>query len=335
MIQTEIRTADKHPAMNLTTQTPTSLIARARARWAEIGASQPDLVPAIALQQRLVARTIHTVSRLGEAEPPVLSLEPEQAASKLRAGTPALRGEPVAMPVAMLGPLVLEACDDLAGGGAGYVARRVRSCLDEGRIDMDSLLTASFDRNQAAIRIKAVHEAIAPDVLWLAAELAVGPAAYLAQQTVFAPADAGTHPSVADALEAWPHGYCPACGSWPAFGENSDRVRQLRCSFCGVRWRPRDTGCTYCAGPPGLLTSLKAAPSTGHRAELCSGCGAYLKWLDLPGPTPFELLAVEDLASTPVDVLAVQRGFGRPSLPELGGPERAPCRMEDPPREGP
>ena len=321
--------------MEVTTLTPAALLARAHTRWAETGANQPDLVPAIALQRTLVARTIHTVDRLGGAEPPVVSLAPEQAAGKLRAGAPALRGEAVAMPVALLGPLVLEACDDLAGGGAGDVARRVRGCLDEGRIDMDSLLIASFDRNQSAIRIKAVQEAVAPDVLWLAAELAVGPAAYVAQRTLFVPVGSETHPVVVGALEAWPHGYCPACGSWPAFGEDSGRSRRLRCSFCGVGWRPREPGCTYCAAESGHLTSLKAEPGAAHRAELCSGCGAYLKWLDLPEPTPFELLAVEDLASTPLDVLAVQRGFGRPSLPELGGPERYPCRQVEPPRSGP
>ena len=171
----------------MTTQTPASLLDRAEARWTEIGASQPDLTPAIALQRRLVTRTIQTVDRLDGADPPVVSLEPEQAADKLRAGTPAFRGEPVALPVAMLHPLVLRACDDLAAAGAGDVARRVRGCLDEGRIDVGSLLIASFDRNQNAIRIKAVHEGIAPDVLWLAAELAVGPAAYVAQRTLFAP----------------------------------------------------------------------------------------------------------------------------------------------------
>jgi hypothetical protein len=230
----------------------------------------------------------------------------------------------------MLRPLVLRACDDLAAGGAGDVARRVRGCLDEGRIDMGSLLIASFDRNQNAIRIKAVHEGIAPDVLWLAAELAVGPAAYVAQQTLFAPAGAGTHLAITDALAQWPHGYCPACGSWPAFGEDPDRSRQLRCSFCGVGWRLRDPGCTYCGGAPSHLTALTPEPDAAPRAELCSGCGAYLKWLDLPEPTPFELLPVEDLASTPLDVLAVQKGFGRPSLPDLGGPERHPCQVEDP-----
>ena len=308
-----------------------SLLDRAEARWTEIGANQPDLAPAIALQRHLVTRTIQTVGSLDRADSPVVSIEPERAAEKLRAGTPALRGELVDLPVTMLGPLVLRACDDLAAGGAGVVARRVRDRLDEGRIDMGSLLVASFDRNQNAIRIKAVHEGIAPDVLWLAAEIAVGPAAYAAQQTLFCPTGSGTHPAITGALEEWPHGYCPACGSWPAFGEDPDRSRPLRCSFCGASWHLRNPGCTYCGSAPGQLTTLTTKPDSGPRADLCSGCGAYLKWLDLPKPTPFELLPVEDLASTPLDVLAVQKGFGRPSLPELGGPERYPCQVDVPP----
>ena len=314
------------------TPTPVSLLDRAQRRWAEIGSSQPDLLPAIALQRSLVARIIHTVDRLDGIEHTLVSLEPEQAADKLHAGTPALRGTPVALPVAALSPLVLEACDDLADGGAGDVAHRVRACLVAGRIDMGSLLTASFDRNQDAIRVKATQEAVAPDVLWLAAELAVGPAAHVAQRTLFDPPGAGAHPAVAAAFETWAHGYCPACGSWPAFGEDTDRSRQLRCSFCGIGWRPHDAGCTYCGGTPDQLTSLTADSESTHRAELCTGCGAYLKWLDLREPTPFELLPVEDLASTPLDVLAAQRGFGRPSLPQLGGPESYPCQMVEPAR---
>jgi len=306
-------------------QTPASLLDRAQTRWTAIVASQPDLAPAIELQRALVTRAIHTVDRLAELEPPAVSLRHEQVTEKLSAGTPAMRGEPVALPVAMLGPLIFEACDDLAAGGAGDVARRVRGCLAEGRIDIGSLLAASFDRNQTAILSKAVHESVAPDVHWLAAELAVGPAAFVAQRALF-------NTSTADALAAWPHGYCPACGSWPAFGEDPDEARRLRCSFCGIGWHRHDPACLYCGGEQGQLTTLKTDPGQAHRADLCSECGAYLKWLALPEATPFELLPIEDLASAPLDGLAVQRGFGRPSLPDIGVPQRFPCQMAEVPK---
>jgi len=315
----------------LATLTSSSLLERAETRWAKLAADEPDLIPAISMQKSLIARSIDAVAQLYATEPPLICLAPDLAAGKLRAGNPALRAETTTLPVTLLGPLVLAACDDLARGGVGDIARRVRGCLDKGRIDMGSLLAASFDRNQSAIRVKALHEGISPDVLWLAAELAVGPAAHVAQRTVFDPADREPHPSIVTALETWPHGYCPSCGSWPAFGEVTDGTRHLRCSFCGLDWQPRDAGCGYC-GEVNQLTLVKTDAKSPHSAVLCTGCGAYLKWLDLPAPTPFELLPVEDLTSTALDVLAAKQGFGRPTLPELGGPERLPCETVEPPR---
>ena len=305
---------------------PTSpLLDQAQARWTALVTATPDLAPAIALQRALVNRTIETVDRLQQLDKPVLDLEPGLAATKLRASTPALRGEVLELPVDLLGPLVFQACDDLASGGAGEVAQRVRNCLDAGRIDISSLLTASFERNQAAIRVKATHEGIAPDVLWLAAELAVGPAAHVAQQTVFAPRGEQLASTLTGALDAWPHGYCPACGSWPAFAEDLDAVSFLRCSFCGLQWHLNFAGCTYCGNDPAQLSSASIATGSPHRAQLCRGCGAYLKRLTVTSPTPFELLPIEDLASTDLDILAAEQGFGRPSLPDLDGPERYPC----------
>ena len=312
--------------MNATIPDPEALVRRAEIRWADIAAAQPDLAPAIAVQRPMVLRTIRAVDRL-RLEPPALDLTPQRIADKLDAGEPLIRGEAAALPVPLLAPLVLEACDDLAAGGAGDVARRVRGCLDAGRVDIGSLLTASLDRNQHAIRVKALHEGIAPDVLWLAAELAAGPAAHVAARTLLA---AGADGAVADARERWPHGYCPACGSWPAFAEVcGGNAGALRCSFCGLDWPARPGRCPYCpAADPG--PAWAGAPDAAGRAALCGACGGYLKWLAPADPTPFELLAVEDLASAPVDALAAGRGFGRPPLPDLGGPDRLPCREAAP-----
>ena len=310
--------------MNSTILDPEALVRRAETRWADIAAAQPDLIPAIAVQRPMVFRTIRLVDRL-RIEPPVLQLTRQRMADKLEAGHPLIRGEAAALPVALLAPLVLEACDDLAAGGAGEVARRVRGCIDDGRVDMGSLLAASFDRNQHAIRTKAMHEGIAPDVLWLAAELAAGPAAHIAARTLLA-GGAAEPGSVAGARDRWPHGYCPACGSWPAFAETCGEAGRLRCSFCGLDWPARADRCAYCRDRGSRPTWVTATPGAPARAALCTGCGGYLKWLEPAPAIPFELMAVEDLASCAVDAMAAGRGFGRPPLPNLGGPDRLPCQ---------
>ena len=314
--------------MNSTILDPEALVRRAETRWADIAAAQPDLIPAIAVQRPMVFRTIRLVDRL-RIEPPILQLTRQRMADKLQAGHPLIRGEAAALPVALLAPLVLEACDDLAAGGAGDVARRVRGCIDAGRVDMGSLLAASFDRNQHAIRTKAMHEGIAPDVLWLAAELAAGPAAHVAARTLLADETAGPG-GITGARDRWPHGYCPACGSWPAFAEACGEAGRLRCSFCGLDWPARVDRCTYCQDRDSRPTSVTASPGAPARAALCTACGGYLKWLEPAAATPFELLAVEDLASCAVDAMAAGRGFGRPPLPNLGGPDRLPCQESAP-----
>lgn len=311
--------------MNPTFPDPEALVRRAETRWADIAAAQPDLIPAIAVQRPMVVRSVRLVDRL-RLEPPALRITPQRIADKLEAGVPILRGETAALPVALLAPLVLEACDDFAAGGAGDVAHRVRRCIDGGRIDMASLLAASFDRNQHAIRAKALHEGIAPDVLWLAAELATGPAAHVAVRTLPGEETGGGVDGAA--RDRWPHGYCPACGSWPAFAETCGGAARLRCSFCGFDWPAPADRCTYCRADDPRPTRVSAPPGA---AALCTGCGGYLKWLEPPTPTPFALLPVEDLATAAADALAARRGFGRPPLPDLGGPDRLPCGEPAPP----
>lgn len=304
------------------TSAPVPLLATAETRWTALHAAEPDLAPAIALQRRLVTRTIDMVCRLGTLDTPVFSLDSGLAATKLRGATPVLRGEVLALPVDLLAPLVVQACDDLATGGAGEAARHVRACLDAGRVEMESLLHASFDRNQTAIRVKATHEGLAPDILWLAAELASGPAAYVAQQAIFAPGGAAPHPAVSGALGVWPHGYCPACGSWPAFAEDLADRTCLRCSFCGFDWHLETAGCTYCGGSADQIRVAAIGRASPHRVQLCRTCGAYLKRLTVSAPTPFELLPIADLASTQLDRHAAEQGFGRPTLIDLGEPAR-------------
>ncbi len=303
------------------------LLEHAERRWAAIGQEHPELLSAVALQRHLVARTVAAVHDLGLSGEPLLEIATEPAAARLGDGMPFFRGGTWTLPMEHLGPLVGATCDDLAEGGAGEVASNVKHCLDTGRIDLDSLLLVSLDRNQHAIREKALHESVAPDVLWLAAELAAAPAAYVTARRL---AEADTGP-LADGLRRWNRGYCPACGSWPAFSEEVDDVQLLRCSFCGHGW-PVGPGCGYCGGAPANVTWLKEAPSAPRRAQVCGACGGYLKHLELQTRTPFELLPVEDLASTPVDLLAAGHGHGRPPLPEFGEPLRHPCEADEAPR---
>ena len=121
------------------------------------------------------------------------------------------------------------------------------------------------------------------------------------------------------ALDAWNRGYCPACGSWPALAEVADGHRTLRCSFCSSAWELTTYACIYCG--EGGETFATTAPDTDRhdrRLELCSTCGGYLKTIDLPALSPFPLLSISDIETTDLDVIAMEHGFRRPQLKEVG-----------------
>jgi FdhE protein len=229
-----------------------------------------------------------------------------------------LAGEPIPLPVAVLRPALGQLCEALAEGGAGEAATHIRDAIVNGSIETGSLLTASLARNQAAIRTGASHRGLAPDLVWLVAELAVSPFVHALQRSLFG----HTRDASADlqlALDAWNRGYCPACGSWPALAEVVGGHRTLRCSFCSSAWELRTYACIYCEeSGEKFVTAAPDEERKDRRLELCSTCGGYLKTIDLAELSPFPLLSISDIETTDLDVAAMEHGYQRPALKDFG-----------------
>ena len=291
-----------------------SRMAAAASRWAAILAAKPELAPAVALQQQLIALVVDLTETVEHARLPRLSLPPRYLAAKLTRGIPAFATEPIPLPVATMAPALLALCDDLARGGAGETAEHIRSAIAESRMDAGSLLTASFNRDQEAIRSGATHRGLSADLVWLVAELAVSPYAHVLQRVLLTPADA----TLTAALDNWSHGYCPACGSWPALAEIHESHRVLRCSFCAHAWELKTFACVYCgAGGDRFVTFAGNTSRPDRRVEICGGCGSYLKTVDVDDLSPFPLLAVADLETMDLDMMAMEKGYRRPPLKDF------------------
>ena len=293
-----------------------NLLESARQRWQIIRHERPDLEPALALQRELLTCMIELAGTLARGKLPRLSLPPKYLAAKLARGVPALAGEPIPLPVSVLTPALFQLCDALAVGGAGEAATHIRQELEGGKLEAASLLTASLRREQAALRTGAQHRGLSPDLMWLVAELAVSPFVHGLQHMVFGSVASG---ELRDALDAWPHGYCPACGSWPAVGEVVSGHRTLRCSFCSCAWELKTYACIYCeeSGDP-FVTAAPDAERKDRRIEVCSSCGGYLKTIDLAELSPYPLLSISDIETTDLDVAAMEHGYARPGLKDFG-----------------
>jgi len=288
------------------------LLNSAEDRWRAIAAARPDLAPALALQRALLTLVVDLAAVIDAGRLPRLSLPPKYLAAKLARGVPMLAGEPVPVPVRVLLPTLGQLCDALAIGGAGDAATHIREAIDGGNIEPASLLTASLTRNQAAVRTGAVHRGLAPDLVWLVAELAVSPFVHALQRALLGNA---VGDELRAALDGWHHGHCPACGSWPAVAEVVAGHRTLRCSFCASAWELPSYACIYC-GEKGekFVTAAPNADRPDRRIEVCSACGGYLKTIDLPELSPFPLLSISDIETTDLDVSAMEHGYGRPPL---------------------
>jgi FdhE protein len=285
-------------------------------RWAALLTLRPELQPAVALQHELLGLVTDLVELIERGRLPRLSLPPRYLAAKLQRGVPALAGEPIPLPVPLLKPALLALCGALARGGAGEAAEHIRAHLDETRIDAGALLAASLKRDQTAIRTVAMHQGLAPDLVWLVAELAVSPFVYVLQRSLFD--RESVHPDLHAALNAWSHGYCPLCGSWPALAEVAASHRVLRCSFCALAWTPNAYACIYChEHGEKFVTAAPNEERLDRRLEVCGTCGAYLKTIDVPALTPFPLLAIADLETMDLDMAAMERGYNRPVLKDF------------------
>jgi FdhE protein len=293
-----------------------SRLAEAAGRWTAILASRPDLAPAVTLQKQLIGLVVNLTDMVEHGRLPRLSLPSKYLAAKLARGIPAFAGEPIPVPVQLLTPTLMQLCEGLARGGAGETADHIRAAIEEAKIEAGSLLTASLARDQKAIRTGALHRGLSPDLVWLVAELAVSPYAHVLQHVLLTPACDDS--MLAAALSGWTHGYCPACGSWPALAEIAAGHRVLRCSFCAHAWEMKTYACVYCGeGGDPFVTAAPAEDRSDRRIEACTHCSGYLKTIDVSALSPFPLLAIADLETLDLDMTAMERGYRRPALKDF------------------
>jgi FdhE protein len=236
------------------------------------------------------------------------SVRPAAIHERWARGLPALRNEAIAIPP-RLKEILLPICTALAECGAGDSALHIRDAIAGNGIDADSLLSVSLARNQKAIRTSALHMGFSPDLVWLIGELGSAPLAHRLSSIV-------DRPSSSD--DAWNRGYCPCCGSWPAFIEALGGAHTLRCSYCALGWSLTSHRCVYCGNAGEEFVS--AAPDVSapqRRVELCGRCSGYTKVIEVREPAVFPLLAIADLATMNLDQGAMDRGYRRPELFDL------------------
>ena len=149
-------------------------------------------------------------------------------------------------------------------------------------------------------------------------------ASRLVARIVLQPYMAGLWEGGAPTPSAELSGRCPICRVPPTAGvlredKQAETLRRtLLCSLCTTEWDYPRVLCPNCAEEsPEKLPRYTAQEIPWIRVEACDSCGRYLKSVDLtrePEAEPW----VDELGSTPLDLIARERGYAK-IAPNLAG----------------
>src|SRR4030095_1045701 len=108
-------------------------------------------------------------------------------------------------------------------------------------------------------------------------------------------------------LSEWRQPCCPLCGGEPEFAYiNPAAERLLICGRCTGQWRYAPLACPYCEnGDRSRITSFTSRDQR-YRLYACDVCHRYLKAYDGRDGSRPALLAVDSIATLPLDAAAIQ-----------------------------
>lgn len=111
-------------------------------------------------------------------------------------------------------------------------------------------------------------------------------------------------------LSAWHRGHCPFCGWEPDFAVITPSAdRRLFCGRCMAHWSFAPLTCPFCSNDDRALITSFATRDGRYRVYACDVCRRYLKAYDgRNAPRPV-MVAVDSIATLPLDAAAMQRGY--------------------------
>jgi FdhE protein len=115
---------------------------------------------------------------------------------------------------------------------------------------------------------------------------------------------------------------CPVCGGKPIVGvlrsEGDGAKKSLICMLCAHEWNFRRIYCPACGEEREPQMAFYSAPEIAHvRVDVCDTCHTYLKNVDLT-KTGLAVPIVDELATIPLDLWAVEHGYKKLQINMLG-----------------
>jgi FdhE protein len=183
-------------------------------------------------------------------------------------------------------------------------AKTLLEAMDSGKSGLAKLIGAVLQNDAEVIESVAKDLQVDAPILQALAKLSLQPSLLATAAAVAQRAP----------LDDWHYGYCPVCGGLPAMAAlvGEEGKRQALCSFCGHFWELTRLSCPYCnTAKQEDLSYFYAEGEVLYRVHVCEKCRGYLKIMDTREGGDLKGLAVDDLATGHLDVLAEEEGYQR------------------------
>ncbi|MEJ2363160.1 MAG: formate dehydrogenase accessory protein FdhE [Deltaproteobacteria bacterium] len=183
--------------------------------------------------------------------------------------------------------------------------------MDSGKLEAAELSAAVLQNNAETMERCAEDLEISLPVVQTLTKLSIQPSLLVTVASLTKATD----------LDRWRYGYCPICGGLPAIaaliGEEGKRVGL--CSFCGHLWNLLRLSCPFCGTDKQAdLRYFFAEGDDLYTVQVCEQCKGYLKVVDTRKGGDPKALAVDDVVTAHLDLLAEKEGYQR-KAPRLWG----------------
>ena len=267
----------------------------------QIKASQPELASAVDMQLALVDMQRRVQGRVPL---PWIQVDPEWLRAQQTAGRPLVRFRDIPLEWTDFRLTFRQTADILqrfeALERADY--NKIVALGREGNA-LETLVTNWYDAtsrvdaaNDTKVRILAEAPAALDQVLLLALRPFLARCAEALTERVD--------------LGSWKHGHCPFCGWEPEFAVITPSAdRRLICGRCLAQWMFAPLACPFCANDDRALITSFATRDGRYRVAACDVCRRYIKAYDARKAQRPVMVAVDTIATLPLDAAAMQRGY--------------------------
>lgn len=266
----------------------------------ELRVAQPDLASAIDMQIALV-----DVQRRVQARVPLPWIQPDPAwlASQQAAGRPAVRFGDIPLDWTDFRLTFRQTVEILHRFGAVDAPERQRllALAREGHT-LEPVVTAWYLNTSGVEASKSDPGPPTADMPSLDQVLVLALRPFLARcaESLGQRAD----------FSAWRYGRCPFCGWEPDFAVITPSAeRRLICGRCAAQWAFESLTCPFCSNADRSRITSFATRDGRYRVYGCDACKRYLKAYDGRHTTRPVLVAVDTIATLPLDAAAMQRGY--------------------------